>query len=190
LPVYVFWLSFVLLWIIALFLLGATLTLTAHIRNGVQSPLETIRTGEVMPTFEATNETRRIKVSDTDFKGKRTLILFVSSTCNRCQDMAGDFGLLTPQSGVKCLVACVGDSVDCDHYYASANAFATVVHDRRGKLAKIFRAGSSPTAMVFDENGRLEVNVSPSGVRQLAQLLNPPEFSASESGRVAAGCRG
>jgi peroxiredoxin len=123
-------------------------------------------------------------ISFSDFKGRRTLVLFWNPGCSFCQRMLPDLkGWETnrPRNAPDLLVVSTGTR----EANKEMGLRSPVLLDPASGVARQFRGGATPSAVLIDDEGRIasELAVGLPNVLALAGITNARAYSAGIAGR-------
>jgi peroxiredoxin/uncharacterized membrane protein YphA (DoxX/SURF4 family) len=165
-------------------------TSTISQRNGhANETLAPLQIGEEAPPLSLPDIAGKT-VGLTDFRGKKTMLLFWSPECSYCEKMLDDLRFLESQAS-KSLPQILIISKGTAEANLALNLRSPILLDEDFETSKIFGAAGTPSAILLDEKGRIASAVGVgakqvfalAGVNQLAlQKQRPAKIHVLQNG--------
>lgn len=178
----VFFISYVLLWVIAVvqgFVIVECLRQIGILRlrlgdePGALIDPESLPRGAVAPPFSLLDAQTGALVNEAALKGRRSLLIFVSPTCAPCRDLALQLPrVATLYRELNIVAVCSGPADRCrDFAHEFALPFPTLVDDAQ-TLTRAFGASRTPHAYLLDPDRRVLIQGIPADLQQLEHLID------------------
>jgi peroxiredoxin len=169
-----FWVSYVLLWAIALFstLLLLGVLRTVYGRQAQAAPDDPAPATERRPAPElvATDLHGRPFVSD-GWRHRRTAVLFVSPDCDSCKLTLPQLSALHRKVHGNVVVVCRSVTKRCAQMAEEYELDVPVLVDSDHKISERFGVDIAPTAVLVDADGMIESLGHPMGVDDLEEMF-------------------
>jgi hypothetical protein len=135
--------------------------------------------GSPLPPFKWTDVWTGESIKDTHFKGKGSIITFISSFCPTCREVPHTLAAaLSARNDMRLVVVCSGDEDDCKFVCQKLKGRANLVCDGAAS-ATDFRISNFPTSVIVDETATLRA-----GTRSLDPQVLLSLFSEAMSETV------
>lgn len=108
--------------------------------------------GEMLPAFQVVDH-RGTRIDSAEFRGKNTVLLFVSPSCQGCVRALDDLAPFSRRGDV--IVLCRGDSSECEQLTARHSLKVPVGLDVDSRVSAMLHINGVPTAVVVDREGRI-----------------------------------
>lgn len=162
--VVLFYASYAGLWVLVLFhtlvLLGLVHQQRAEgqlalglVTQGVGNGLLPI--GTPAPVFTAPEVHTGRGIDSTTWRGRVTILVFVSSTCVHCQRVADELAQLNRSLDAQLILLCRGDAMLCSEFVTAHFPGILALLDGDGAIGKQFMVEGTPTVVVLDGDGRI-----------------------------------
>jgi peroxiredoxin len=112
--------------------------------------------GTEAPRFELPGIMGDTRVSLEQFRGRAILLVFFSSDCGFCEEMAPKLAALpldVPDGRPLPVIVTSGDLEDERDLVREAALRCPVLYDEKDEVAKLYRASATPSGYVIDANG-------------------------------------
>lgn len=121
---------------------------TVFVANGTK-----VKIGEPMPEFAMTDVFGK-KISSADYRGKKTLVAFWSTTCPHCKNMAGELQNWDRRKGADAPALLVFSDGEIEAH-REIGLRSPILIDEGYKTAEKFGMHGTPSAVLINENGRI-----------------------------------
>lgn len=167
-----FYLSYGALWILvivqSLILLGLVRIVYQLQRNGATASLTE---GQEAPKFSAVS-LAGAPIRGMDMAGRMTALLFVSPTCSACKiTLADDMDYLRYKAQGNVILICRAGRDDCVRLVKEYKIDLPTVADEDDQLSQLFGIYSVPTAVLINENNRIQSIGQPKREKQVEENL-------------------
>jgi peroxiredoxin len=147
---------------------------------GAQTVPEGLPVGSEAPEFELPTLSGK-RISLTEYRGKKTLLVFFNPGCAYCAQMAPDLAALPTdgRDGTPIpLVITAGDRQAIRQLVKAHKIAARVLLQRSNEVAERYKAAGTPTGYLVDEEGRIASEVAVGAQALLALARRTAETSA------------
>jgi peroxiredoxin len=169
-----FYVSYAALWILVIFqtlvMLGLTRTIHQVQTGAVVESGESLQ-GKEAPSFSAV-DLFGSDVSNESFAGQPTALLFVSPDCEACALTLEELEALESKTDGNVLVFCRSNRGQCEQLAATYGLQVPVIVDEEFAISRLFRVAAAPTAVLIDENGKVESYGEPVRPEDFQELLS------------------
>lgn len=156
--------SYIALWVLVVILTVIVLGLTRqlgliYLRLGPEQNLlstkEGLELGTAVPVFEAEDAIHNRKVTQEDWKGSATILLFVSPTCSPCHELMPHLKEFqqSRNSANKLVIVSQGEQKPSLEFIGKYDLAACLLVDQDGKLSEVFQVRATPYAYRLDKEG-------------------------------------
>lgn len=150
-------LSYVALWVLVILL---SLVLLGVVRLVHQLQQENkgegrSRIGRKAPKFQAV-DLAGARVGTESFAGQLRALLFISPSCQSCTASLDEIALLKGKAEGNVIVICQANRAECADMAARFDLDGHVVADESGRIGKRFEVSAHPTAVLLDEDDRIQ----------------------------------
>lgn len=167
-----FYVSYVALWILvivqSLLLLGVVRLV--YQLQGSATAGKQLQNGQEVPRFSTVDLTGA-PVRSADFAGRLTALLFVSPTCPSCMTTLDELDALRQKARGNVVVICGAGHADCSQLAERYRLGVPTVADEDGELARRFGIPGTPTAVLINEQNRIQSYGQPKHGEELAALF-------------------
>lgn len=179
-----FYLSYAALWILviaqSLVLLGVV-RLVYQIQHA-SVPEGQLERGQAAPQFSAV-ALAGTPISSADFAGHPAALLFVSPSCPSCRATLAELDALRYKADGNVIVICRSDRNDCAELAEAYGLDVLTVADEDQRISRLFGVTSNPTAVIIDEQGRIQSYGRPLRGEELETLFeHSPGAESQEVG--------
>ncbi len=108
--------------------------------------------GQQLPPFQVI-DVHGLRIDSNRFRGRNTVLLFVSPSCPGCARALDDLTLFERRGEV--IVLCRGDNGDCEQMVKKHSLRVPVALDADSRVSNLLHINALPTAVVVDKNGRI-----------------------------------
>jgi hypothetical protein len=165
--------SYVLLWIVVA--VEGVLLLGVHYHVGLLEravdptadavPARSALNGQPAPAFSLPDLRTGRMLSPAAFGARRGILLFLTSSCETCAELAESLALVPP--GTEALIV-VARGRDLE---AKVPAYLPCVRDRKGALLQRYHVNKVPAAVLINETGTIARTVFPTSGGDVVDLL-------------------
>lgn len=169
-----FYVSFAALWILVIL---HSLILVGVVRIVYQLQQTGIATGssnwpgKEAPAFTAVDLSGEA-ISNADFAGRLTALLFVSPNCSSCMTTLEDMEYLNYKARGNVIMICRASQEDCARLVERYKATVRVVPDEDDHIGRLYGISSVPTAVLIDASNRIQSYGRPDR-EELEKVLEP-----------------
>ena len=169
--------TYVALWAVAIFeamLILVILQQLAKLRQlaeaGASSRKEHLPTGATAPDFLGIDERTGQQLGLRNLDGQGGIILFLSTTCFVCQELADSLGHL--QTADALIIAlCQGEAIELGDLSKRLGAAAQLLADESGARSELYHVSTYPTAVVIDGQRTIRAYGHPRNAADLMRLF-------------------
>lgn len=171
-----FYLSYIALWALVIAL---TLVLIGVVRSVYRMQLKVPRgfeeeeglpAGFPVPEFSVL-DLEGNQIDNTSLAGRVSALLFVSPLCTSCAVTLAELQALQSKTGGNVVVFCRAGAEACTDLAERYGLSVPVVVDERLQISELFNVLAPPTAVLVDEDGRIQTYGHPMKVEDLETLL-------------------
>ncbi len=182
--------SLIILWVVTLVLALAVLFLgRAYLRcdEALRSLKADFRgrfekvVGSTVPSFEATTIDGKRRFTDHDIRGRSTLLVFLSPTCNHCHIVMEQLVAEAPRwQNEKRLILGVsnGDSAQMMKFASRYGANFPILAQEQWELSQLFQVSSTPWGIAITPSGLVATSGVMGTPEQLQALLDATDAAA------------
>ena len=151
--------AFVVLAVIAVVhtvILAGLLRMVSHLYGAVlpgQGPA-TDYAGKEAPLFVAESLTGSV-IDSATFTDRMTALLFVAPSCEGCEATLDELEVVRARAAGNVFVVCTGGAEDCTSLVEKLQP-VEVIHDRDGRIRRLFEVKKTPTAVLIGKGGRIQ----------------------------------
>lgn len=128
--------------------------------------------GTLAPEFRASELLSGKAVASTAFRGRRTVLCFLSPDCHTCRGLAAELSGRDPAELSGLVVYCNAGAAECRRFLADAALAVPVLCMEQADVAGQFLVSSFPVAVVIDAAGRIIAQRYPFSVADLLQWVS------------------
>ncbi len=178
----VFFISYAALWVLvaaqSLVLLGLVRMVTQ--RNPGLEKSDQLKPGDPVPDFERLDLTGK-PIRSSDFVGRLTALLFVSTTCSTCSTTLREIDGLAYKSMGNVVIVCRSSIKECRALAAVYGFSFPIVPDPDDSLGRLFGIQGVPTAVLIGVGGRIQSYGNPMRGSDVERMLvTVPSVDASD----------
>ena len=174
----IFGTTYALLWLLALFqalVICVLVRQLADLRRRAEAGLPSenrLPLGSTAPEFRAIDLQSGRAVHSSAFRGRRTLLCFLSADCHTCQKLAADLSMLPAEKLAGLAVYCNGTQDECRRSLPSIAATVPTLHMEQMDVATQFGVAAFPVAVMIDEAWRIAGFRYPSSSNDILSYLS------------------
>jgi peroxiredoxin len=135
--------------------------------------------GEEAPHFNA-RDIRGSEIRSEEFVGRRTALLFVSPSCRSCTATLEEIDALAWKADGHVLAVCRGDRHGCHELVERYELDLPFIVDDDYRISEAFGISAVPTAVLIDEDNRIEAYGNPSRDGAIVGQAVEPEREPAE----------
>jgi len=165
--------SYVFLWVLVAF---QSLVIVGLVRSSylLQNRVPATGTGSASdfptPEFHATDLTGRL-VSNETISGQKTALLFVSTKCRTCNVTLQDLEAVKKKANGNVIVVCQDRRQSCVEAAQKYGLTIPVIVDDNDELGQLFNVTNVPTAILINDEGRIQSYGQPMQAEEVEQML-------------------
>jgi peroxiredoxin len=165
--------SYVLLWVLVAF---QSLVIIGLVRSAYllqhRVPVGGAGSTRDLPTpeFHATDLAGRL-VSNETISGQKTALLFVSTKCRTCDVTLQDLEAVKAKANGNVIVVCQDRRNSCIEAAQKYGLTIPVIVDSDDELGQLFSVTNVPTAVLINEQGRIQSYGQPMQAEEVEEML-------------------
>jgi thiol-disulfide isomerase/thioredoxin len=129
--------------------------------------------GSRLPVFKWKDMWSGQYLDTNDLRGKTTLIVFLSSSCSACREVADSLkALLREYSDLSVILVCSGKLGDCRFVCHPLHSLAALVCDDQTTFASEFGVSRFPTTILADSSGHVRIVAHPVSAGDFRTLIS------------------
>jgi peroxiredoxin len=180
-----FYLSYAALWILVIMQSLVLLGVVRMVYQTQQTGLTTGHlqsSGEEAPRFSAVDLSGTL-IGNTNLTGHPRALLFVSPGCSSCTATLAEMEALRHKAEDHVVVICQAEREDCIRLAEEQQISVPIVADGDERISRLFKVSSVPTAVLIDENNRIQSYGQPKRGEELRKMFEQaPEAESQEVG--------
>lgn len=114
-----------------------------------------LRLGSRAPDFSATEVRSGKRIRRTDLLGHKSILLFLSPSCQTCDDLATEIHGIYHKADGRLLAVCQGGREECLRFLQSHGVNIPVLLDPENEISESFRIDGTPMAVLLDDEVRV-----------------------------------
>jgi hypothetical protein len=157
----IFWLSYVLLWALAICQLLVIIVVAQRLYQQGREPDAALAvtgplpTGTGAPPFVAVRLGAANPMSSADFRGAETLLLFLSVDCPDCKRIVAGLEEVKPGLLTGLVIHCTGNALACERHFSRLSKTVPVLMNSETDIPKAYGLSGVPTGVTIDGEWRI-----------------------------------
>lgn len=149
--------------------------------RGRPAALVPLPLGSTAPDFSAIDLSMSQHVHSSVFRGRRRVLLFLSTDCSVCRKLASELSRTAAGALEGLILYCQGNGRACQSYFSPLVKIVPVLARDAVDVAATFRLAGFPVAVMLDEEWRVTGFRYPSHYSQILDCLSSDDRVPSSS---------